>query len=137
MSKYDKELVLRYKHKDMEFHESKKLESNNEKCALVDVDETVCFYSGKRQYDLAEPNKENIAKINKLYDEGWRIIYWTARGGSDKSKADGKCYYDYTWNQLESWGCKFHELSTGSKGKNIKPPNDLVIDDKAKRIEEL
>ena len=33
--------------KKMQFHESKKLESNNEKCALVDVDETICFYDGE------------------------------------------------------------------------------------------
>ena len=46
-------------------------------------------------------------------------------------------YYDFTWKQLESWGCKFHDLSTGSKGEYIKPPNDLIIDDKAIRIEEL
>lgn len=122
----------------MEFHESKKLESNNEKVALVDVDETICFYpNNERKYNLAVPNKDNIAKINKLYDEGWKILYWTARGGSDKSKSEGRCYYDFTWKQLESWGCKFHDLSTGSKGTYIKPPNDLIIDDKAIRIEEL
>jgi hypothetical protein len=102
-----------------EFHESKK------------------FYPDKRQYDLAQPSKENIAKINKLYDEGWYVVYWTARGGSQKSISLGKCYYQFTWSQLESWGCKFHDLSTGSKGKYIKPACDLVIDDKAKRIEEL
>ena len=82
-------------------------------------------------------SKENIAKINKLYDEGWHIIYWTARGGSPKSRKVGKCYYDFTWKQLESWGCKFHDLSTGTKGRYVKPPYDLVIDDKAKRIEEI
>jgi hypothetical protein len=123
---------------DMQFHESDRLApQGQQKVALVDIDETICFYPGKRQYDLAEPSKENIAKINKLYDEGWRIVYWTARGGSDKSKAAGRCYYDFTWSQLESWGCKFHDLSTGSKGEHIKPPYDLVVDDKAKRIEEL
>ena len=90
-----------------------------------------------RRYDLAEPSQKNIAKINKLYDEGWRIIYWTARGGSEKSRKAGKCYYDFTWKQLKSWGCKFHDLSTGTKGKCVKPPYDLVVDDKAKRIEEL
>ena len=74
---------------------------------------------------------------NKLYDEGWYVIYWTARGGSEKSKQAGKCYYDFTWKQLESWGCKFHDLSTGSKGSYVKPACDLVIDDKAKRIEEI
>tara|TARA_Y100001938_G_C8099740_1_gene440716 strand:+ start:795 stop:1160 length:366 start_codon:yes stop_codon:yes gene_type:complete len=121
----------------MEFHTSKKLMADDVKVALVDVDETVCFYPNERKYDQAEPNLENIAKINKLYDEGWRILYWTARGGSDRSKAEGRCYYDFTWNQLESWGCKFHDLSTGSKGDYQKPPNDLIIDDKAKRIEEI
>ena len=123
-----------------EFHVSEKLantEKGDKKTVLVDIDETIAFYPNKRKYNLAEPNQDNIAKINKLYDEGWRIVYWTARGGSEKSKAAGKCYYDFTWKQLESWGCKFHDLSTGSKGKYIKPPNDMIIDDKAKRIEEL
>ena len=123
---------------NMEFHESKKLSSDDRRVVLVDVDETICFYPGKkRQYDLAEPSNENIAKINKLYEDGWYVVYWTVRGGSQKSISLGKCYYEFTWNQLESWGCKFHDLSTGSKGKYIKPACDLVIDDKAKRIEEL
>jgi len=122
---------------DMKFHESKKMSSDDRQVVLVDVDETICFYPAKRQYDLAEPDQENIAKINKLYDEGWYVVYWTARGGSQKSISLGKCYYEFTWRQLESWGCKFHDLSTGSKGKYIKPACDLVIDDKAKRIEEI
>ena len=120
-----------------QFHESKQFEADDRKVALVDVDETICTYGEKRRYDLAHPIKKNIDKINKLYDEGWYIIHWTARGGSKKSKAAGKCYYDFTWKQLESWGCKFHELSTGSKGNYVKPPNDLIVDDKSKRIEEL
>ena len=124
--------------KNMNFHESKRLaEENDQRVALIDIDETICFYPNKRRYDLAEPSQENIAKINKLYDEGWKIIYWTARGGSEKSKKAGNCYYDFTWKQLESWGCKFHDLSTGTKGSFLKPPYDLVVDDKAKRIEEL
>lgn len=120
-----------------DFHESKRFEADDQKVVLVDIDETICFYPEKRRYDLAEPDKDNIAKINKLYSEGWYIIYWTARGGSEKSKAEGRCYYDYTYEQLLSWGCLFNELSTGSKGNYIKPPCDLVVDDKAKRIEEL
>jgi len=122
---------------DMEFHESKIFSADDRRVVLVDIDETICFYSGKRQYNLAEPNEKNIAKINKLYDEGWYVVYWTARGGSQKSISLGLCYYEFTWKQLESWGCKFHDLSTGSKGKYIKPACDMVIDDKAKRIEEL
>ena len=123
---------------EQSFHESDRLAADGEqKVALVDIDETICFYPGKRQYDLAEPDKDNVAKINALHDDGWRIIYWTARGGSEKSKKAGRCYYDFTWKQLLSWGCKFDELCTGTKGNYIKPPYDLVIDDKAKRIEEL
>lgn len=122
---------------EVEFHESKQFSADGKQVVLVDIDETVCFYEGKRSYDLAKPNKENIAKINKLYDDGWHVIYWTARGGSERSKAAGACHYDFTWGQLKSWGCKFHDLSTGTKGKYIKPPCDLVIDDKAKRIEEI
>ena len=113
---------------EMDFHVSNRFSPHGEqKVALVDIDETICFYSGKRQYDLAEPDKENIAKINKLYDEGWKIVYWTARGGSG-----GIDYYSLTKQQLGDWDAKYHELSVAEK-----PLYDLVIDDKAKRIEEL
>jgi histidinol phosphatase-like enzyme len=121
----------------MEFHQSKKLQADGQKVALVDVDETICTYPGKRQYDMAVPVQGAIDKVNKLYDDGWYIIYWTARGGSQSSKAAGRCYWSFTHKQLTDWGCKFHELSTGSKGNYIKPPNDLIIDDKAKPIEEI
>jgi hypothetical protein len=35
-----------------------------------------------------------------------------------------KEFYDLTYNQLVSWGCKFHELHMG------KPSGDFYIDDK-------
>ena len=77
---------------NMEFHESNRLAPEGEqKVALVDIDETICFYEeGKRRYDLAKPDYDNISKINKLYDEGWYIIYWTARGASEKSRKEGR-----------------------------------------------
>ena len=37
-----------------------------------------------------------------------------------------------TKQQLDEWGCKYHELSVG-----VKPPYDLLICDKTKRIEEI
>ena len=137
MSEHPEASMYKQLAEDMEFPESKIFSADDRRVVLVDIDETICFYSGKRRYDLAEPNEKNIAKINKLYDEGWYVVYWTARGGSQKSISLGLCYYEFTWKQLESWGCKFHDLSTGSKGKYIKPACDMVIDDKAKRIEEL
>lgn len=121
-----------------EFHVSKRfVDEDQQRTVLVDIDETICHYPGQRSYELAEPIPENIEKINKLFDEGWHVIYWTARGGSPESKAKGLCRYNFTWNQLMDWGCKFHELSTGTKGNYIKPACDLIIDDKAKRIEEI
>ena len=94
---------------------------------FVDIDETICFYDGERYYPDAVPNMENIAKINKLYDEGHYIKYWTARGA-----VTGLEWYDVTLNQLKEWGCKFSELSVGEK-----PDYDLLICDKTKRIEEI
>ena len=98
----------------------------------VDIDETICETPENRDYALSVPIRENIEKANKLYDEGWEVIYWTARGSISKTD-----YYQFTWDQLKSWGCKFHDLCTGTGGKHQKPAYDLVIDDKAKRIEEL
>lgn len=95
----------------------------------VDIDDTICYYEpGKENsYSHARPVKEYIAKINKLYDEGNTIVYYTARGSKT-----GIDFYDLTEDQLEMWGCKYHELSVGEK-----PPYDLMICDKTKRIEEI
>jgi len=93
----------------------------------VDIDETICFYNGERNYNLAEPNLESIKKINILYDAGNVITYWTARGS-----VTGIDWYDLTKKQLDSWGCKYHQLITGQK-----PAYDLLICDKTKRIEEI
>lgn len=108
--------------------------NNKTPVAFVDIDETICFYDNNRIYELAKPDYANIAKINKLYNNGWTIVYWTARGSS---QTDNKDRIDYlqkmTEEQLSEWGAKFHRLEIGDK----KPSYDLVIDDKAKRIEEL
>lgn len=93
----------------------------------VDIDETICMYTGERHYDLAEPILENIEKINILYEEGHDITYWTARGS-----VTGIDWFDVTKMQLDTWGCKYHKLITGQK-----PAYDLLICDKTKRIEEI
>ena len=109
----------------MDFHESSRLAKNGEKrVALIDIDETICFYPNKRQYNMAEPSKENIAKINKLYDEGWYIVYWTARGTTTNID-----WRDVTEKQFERWGVLYHEL------KFNKPDYNIFIDDKTFFIE--
>ena len=94
---------------------------------FVDIDETICFYDGERNYPDAKPNLANIKKINILYEEGHTITYWTARGSVTKID-----WFGVTKNQLERWGCKYHHLSVGKK-----PHYDLLICDKTKRIEEI
>lgn len=97
------------------------------KLIYVDIDETICYYDGKRDYRKALPIKKNIEKINRLYSVGNYIKYWTARG-----TVTGIDWYQTTKDQLDAWGCKYHELSVGEK-----PPYDLLICDKTKRIEEI
>lgn len=92
---------------------------------FVDIDNTICKTNGM-DYKNANPIFKNIEKINQLFENN-HITYWTARGSV--SKID---YYQITYNQLKSWGCKFHDLSVGEK-----PPYDLLICDKTKRIEEI
>lgn len=93
----------------------------------VDIDETICLYRNLRDYPCAEPIPEHIEKINSLYEEGNTIVYWTARGA-----LSGKDWSELTQQQLEEWGCKYHELVM-----NEKPHYDMLICDKTKRIEEL
>lgn len=96
----------------------------------VDIDETICYYEEDRKYHLAKPIQDNIKKINKLHQDGNHITYYTARGSVHTERVNE--YYKLTENQLKSWGCKYHKLSVGEK-----PPYDLMICDKTKRIEEI
>lgn len=96
------------------------------KVIYVDIDETICETPSPRNYFNAKPITENIDKINKLYDKGYTIVYWTARGSRTQIN-----WYELTKKQLNEWGAKHHELKTN------KPYYDLFIDDKSLRIEEL
>ena len=95
----------------------------------VDIDGTICTQDNMNDYGgykNAQPRHEQIYKINKLYDKGNTIIYWTARG--TVTQID---WLDLTKEQLDDWGCRYHDVRVG------KPQYDLWIDDKSKRIEEI
>ena len=85
----------------------------------VDIDETICTSPDDRDYAKAKPIKKNIDKINKLYDDGNVITYWTARG-----TGSGIDWRDVTEKQFDKWGVKYHDLKFG------KPIYDLFVDDK-------
>jgi len=85
----------------------------------VDIDETICESPEDRNYANAIPIQERIDRINNLYDNGNRIVYWTARG-----TVSGIDWRTVTMKQFEQWGVKYHQV------KFNKPAYDLFIDDK-------
>lgn len=90
---------------------------------IVDIDQTICKTPKiglSHDYENSSPIPHRIEAINKLYDQGHEIIYWTARGSGS-----GIDWTELTNKQLKEWGCKFHEVRLG------KPSYDVWIDDKA------
>jgi len=94
------------------------------KVYIVDIDNTICISNGS-DYTNSQPLYDRIEKINNLYSQGNRIIYWTARGGNS-----GIDWTDKTHSQLAAWGCMYDEIRMG------KPVYDVWIDDKAINSEE-
>tara|TARA_B100001778_G_C18567031_1_gene620651 strand:+ start:1174 stop:1482 length:309 start_codon:yes stop_codon:yes gene_type:complete len=83
-----------------------------------DIDGTIC--TTDCHYNDAVPYQEAIDWINKKYDEGHEITLFTSRG--TLSETD---WFDFTLNQIEGWGVKYHKLKLG------KPAYDLFVDDRA------
>lgn len=64
----------------------------------VDIDHTICNTHGT-DYSKSTPMMDRIEKINKLYDGGDTIVYWTARGS-----VTGIDHSELTKKQFEEWG---------------------------------
>ena len=97
------------------------------KTIVVDIDNTICSQT-YGDYSKAEPYPNRISRINRLYDNGYKVIYFTARGMGrfdDDAEMASEVFYELTLEQLNTWGCKFHKLVMG------KPSGDYYIDDKA------
>lgn len=93
---------------------------------VCDIDDTVSFCTN-RDWENAVPNTLLIAKLNSLYDNGWEVNYYTARGTlSCSSRDDASTKYR---NGIELWfkknNVKYHKLSFD------KPLASYYIDDKA------
>ena len=96
------------------------------KTYCFDIDGTICYTSGSG-YTESVPFTKRISKVNKLYDSGHTIFFLTARGMGRTSNNQSEAIdilYDFTKNQLDSWGVKYHKLFLG------KPASDYYIDDK-------
>lgn len=101
--------------------------TNHNKTYIVDIDQTIC-YNQNGDYENSVPDMKRIEKINRLYDRGNTIIYWTARG-MNRFNGDVRrvyeTFYELTKEQLNSWGVKYTDFKLG------KPSYDYIIDDKA------
>ena len=89
------------------------------KTFVIDIDGTICTNTFG-QYEKAEPFYDRINHVNKLYDEGNIIKFFTARGSSTKIN-----WKELTEKQLSQWKVNYHELIMG------KPEGDIFIDDKS------
>lgn len=98
---------------------------------VFDLDNTICDTKqnsdGTWDYLDAKPLPGRVEKVNELFNSGNYIIVETARGNSSK-----KNWYEKTYQQLVSFGLKFHELRTG-----VKYIADVYIDDKAVNSEDF
>jgi len=92
---------------------------------VLDLDDTLC-YPVNRDFENAAPNTKLISKVNKLFDEGWGIDIFTARGSiSCASREEAKeKYYDQIVSWLNRHGVKYHKLSFE------KPLAAYYVDDK-------
>jgi len=97
------------------------------KTLCFDIDGTICTQTPS-EYHRAEPFQEAREVINKLYDEGFQIIFFTSRfmgrtnGDVKKAHEEG---YEFTKKQLDEWGFRYHELIMG------KPSHHISVDDKS------
>ena len=103
------------------------------KTIAFDLDDVICFRSngyehlGPNKYDYCEPDQNVIDLVNSLYDDGNKIVIYTARGMSQYKGNVALIYselYSKTIQQLNDWGLKYNQLVMG------KIHYDLLIDDK-------
>lgn len=87
---------------------------------VFDLDGTLCDTEGS-DYPNAQSRPERIAFVNRLYNEGHRVVIDSARGSTT-----GKDWSALTLRQLREWGVRFHKCRTG-----VKFSGDVYIDDKA------
>ena len=99
---------------------------------VIDLDDTIC-YTTNRDFDNSIPNEKVINKTNKLYEEGWEIVIFTARGDkSCRTLAEKELKYRLiTERWLKENNVKYTRLMFGKSNA------DYYVDDKNISIEEF
>lgn len=91
-----------------------------------DIDDTITRWCHSRDYVNYEAIPGMVETINQLYDDGYYIILFTARGMT--SVGPGRIATEIVPDLVKNLnfiGLKYHELITH------KPSYDLFVDDKA------
>jgi hydroxymethylpyrimidine pyrophosphatase-like HAD family hydrolase len=106
---------------------------SKQKIIAFDLDDVLCHRSnqfenlGPLKYSYCIPNKKMIELVNSLYDDGHKIVIYTARGMTQFNGNVIEIYgqlYTKTLKNLDEWGLKYHQLVMG------KIHYDVLIDDK-------
>jgi hypothetical protein len=110
------------------------------KTIAFDLDDVICYrpkgyeHLGPNKYNYCEPDQSVIDLVNSLYEEGNKIVIYTARGMSQYKGNVTLIYselYSRTIQQLDNWGLKYDQLVMG------KIHYDVLIDDKALNSSDL
>jgi hypothetical protein len=95
------------------------------KTILVDFDGTICPFSWPELPGAPYPGA--VETINKWYDQGYRIVIFTARAWAGWDRINGS--REAAVRQVEEWarnyGLRYHEIS------NEKRPAIMIVDDSA------
>ena len=105
------------------------------KVIIVDFDDTLCLHAGHDKSNIAKgaPNLPLILKLNELFDRGYSIQIYTARGhisARTRKEADEK-YRSIIQEWLQKYGVKYSHLTFN------KPLGIIYIDDKSIRPDEI
>ncbi len=108
---------------------------------VMDLDGTLCEQvdtrsseKGVHAYAFAAPMVDVIERVNRLYDKGWHVTIFTARGMrtfNGNIHAVVRALWTLTDTWLKENGVKYHELRFG------KPPGDVYVDDRGMRPDEF
>jgi hypothetical protein len=93
---------------------------------VFDIDGVLATLTPNNDYTRAVPILSNIRIVNRLHDNGNRIVLYTARGS-----VTGIDWREHTEKQLAAWGVKYDELRLG------KPAGDIYVDDRMVAVGEL
>jgi CMP-N-acetylneuraminic acid synthetase len=103
-----------------------KLNAGSKLTVCIDIGGVIAEKNRENNYAIAKPIRSSIQTVNRLYDDGHRIILFTARGSATNTD-----WMSLTQKQLSDWGVRYTELRFG------KPAADIYIDDRLIDINRL